>query len=159
MIRFAPALLVLALDVFCLIDVITSDEDRVRHLPKIAWFLLILFFPLIGSIVWLLAGRPQRHQVGYGSAASAAYPEYDRPGRFHATNPDDDEEFLRKVRERAEAQTAEAKRQRAERERLEREASERERAARQARERELQERRERGTAHPDAAEPDTDDQP
>ncbi len=32
------------------------------------------------------------------------YPEYDRPGRAAATSPDDDEDFLRKVRERAEEQ-------------------------------------------------------
>lgn len=34
----------------------------------------------------------------------AQYPEYDRPGRASATNPEADEEFLRKVRERAEEQ-------------------------------------------------------
>ena len=45
------------------------------------------------------------------------YPEYDRPGRFAATNPDDDEAFLRQVRERAEQQTRAAREQRAERER------------------------------------------
>ena len=32
------------------------------------------------------------------------FPEYDRPGRAAAANPEDDEEFLRKVRERAEEQ-------------------------------------------------------
>jgi hypothetical protein len=46
------------------------------------------------------------------------YPEYDRPGRFSATNPDDDEAFLRQVRQRAEQQTRAAREQRAERERL-----------------------------------------
>jgi hypothetical protein len=43
-----------------------------------------------------------------------AYPEYDRPGRFAAGNPDDDEEFLRKCRERAEAQRKLAREKRAE---------------------------------------------
>ena len=36
---------------------------------------------------------------------TSAYPEYDRPGRFVATSPDDDEAFLRQVRERAEKRT------------------------------------------------------
>lgn len=111
MIRFAPGLLVLALDIFCLIDVITSDETRVRNLPKIAWFLLILFVPLVGSIVWLVAGRPQ---AGYADRRgpyerrSTGYPEYDRPGRAAGLTPESDEEFLRRVRERAEEQRRKA---------------------------------------------------
>jgi hypothetical protein len=35
------------------------------------------------------------------------FPEYDRPGRFAATNPDDDEAFLAQVRARAEQQRRE----------------------------------------------------
>ena len=103
-------LLVLALDIFCVIDVIQSREDEVRNLPKIAWLLLILFFPLIGSIAWLAAGRPQR-----GPARRSAYerealgfPEYDRPGRAAGLTPESDEEFLRRVRERAEEQRRKA---------------------------------------------------
>jgi hypothetical protein len=111
MIRFAPGLLVLALDIFCLIDVITSDESRVRNLPKIAWFLLILFVPLVGSIVWLAAGRPQGQLAGGRSPYErqvGAYPEYDRPGRAAGLTPESDEEFLRKIRERAEEQRRKA---------------------------------------------------
>lgn len=33
-----------------------------------------------------------------------SFPEYDRPGRARATNPEDDEAFLRGLRERAEEQ-------------------------------------------------------
>jgi len=111
MIRFAPGLLVLALDIFCLIDVITSDTNRVRNLPKIAWFLLILFVPLIGSIVWLVAGRPQGARAGGRSPyerPASAFPEYDRPGRAAGLSPESDEEFLRKIRERAEEQRRKA---------------------------------------------------
>ena len=76
-------LLVLALDVFCVIDVIQSREDEVRNLPKIAWLVLILLFPPIGSIAWLAAGRPQSGPARYSAYERAvpAYPEYDRPGR------------------------------------------------------------------------------
>jgi hypothetical protein len=111
MIRFAPGLLVLALDIFCLIDVITSDETRVRNLPKIAWFLLILFVPLIGSIVWLAAGRPQGSYAGGRSPyerPATSFPEYDRPGRAAGVTPESDEEFLRRIRERAEEQRRKA---------------------------------------------------
>ena len=53
MIRFELGfgLFVLALWVYCLIDVIgRSDEGAIRHLPKLWWLLLVLFFPLVGSI-------------------------------------------------------------------------------------------------------------
>lgn len=95
-----------ALWVFCLVDAIGSPADRIRHLPKVAWILLILFFPFIGSIAWLVAGRPQRG-VARRSAHEREvpqFPEYDRPGRAAAVDPAKDEEFLRGVRERAEAQ-------------------------------------------------------
>ena len=111
MIRFAPGLLILALDIFCLIDVITADDGRVRNLPKIAWFLLILFVPLIGSIVWLAAGRPQGANAGGRSPyerEASAFPEYDRPGRAAGLTPESDEEFLRKIRERADEQRRKA---------------------------------------------------
>jgi hypothetical protein len=96
----------LVLCVFCLVQAVTSRDDEVRHLKKTWWILLILFFPFVGSIAWLVAGRPQtvqRRQGPYERSASA-FPEYDRPGRFAATDPEADEEFLRKVRERAEEQ-------------------------------------------------------
>ena len=31
-----------------------------RNLPKVAWLLLILLFPVVGPVAWLLAGRPTR---------------------------------------------------------------------------------------------------
>ena len=107
--------------IYCLFDVIMTDESRIRNLPKVTWLLVVLVTSIVGAVAWLVAGRPQTPQgsLPYKGNTGAAYPEYERPGRFVATNPDDDAEFLRKVRERAEAQTREAKRQRLERERLE----------------------------------------
>ena len=96
----------LALWIFSLVDVIGSDDGRIRHLPKVWWLLIVLFFPLAGSIAWLVAGRPDngpQRRSAYEHAAPA-FPEYDRPGRAAASNPEDDEEFLRTVRERAEEQ-------------------------------------------------------
>lgn len=96
----------LGLWIFCLVDVITTDESSCRNMPKGLWLLLVLVVPLVGSIVWLVAGRPQQATRAYGryERNAPAFPEYDRPGRFAATSPEDDEEFLRKCRERAEAQ-------------------------------------------------------
>lgn len=107
MIRFEVAfgLMVMALWVFCLVEAISSPEDRIRNLPKIAWILIVLFFPFAGSVAWLVAGRPQ---PGAGRPAHERavpdFPEYDRRGRSPVTRPGDDQEFLRNVRERAEAQ-------------------------------------------------------
>jgi hypothetical protein len=99
-------LILLALWIFCIIDVITTSEAQVRNLPKLAWLFIVLILPDIGSIAWLIAGRNwNRGVASYRSATAArAYPEYDRPGRAVPTNPDDDEAFLKQVRERAEAQ-------------------------------------------------------
>ena len=47
----------LALVVFALVDVLTSNDGQVKHLPKMVWILLIVFLPLIGSVVWLIAGK------------------------------------------------------------------------------------------------------
>lgn len=93
-------LLLLGLWLYCLFDVITTDETQCRNLPKLVWLLIVLLLSGIGSILWLIAGRPR----AYETAAPARYAEYDRPGRSAATNPDDDEEFLRQCRERAEEQ-------------------------------------------------------
>ncbi|NNC12371.1 PLDc_N domain-containing protein [Planctomonas sp. JC2975] len=40
-----------------LIDVIRLDDSRIKFLPKVAWVLLIIFLPLIGSVLWFALGR------------------------------------------------------------------------------------------------------
>jgi hypothetical protein len=120
-VELVSGLLVLALWVFCLIEVISSDEGAIRHLPRLWWLLIVLFFPLAGSIVWLLAGRPVTStRASRFERAVPEYPEYDRPGRAAATNPQADEAFLRQVRERAEAQRRAYREQQLRRERQER---------------------------------------
>lgn len=105
MIRFLPYEIVGILWLFCLIDVITSREDSVRNLAKTWWLLIVLFFPLAGSIAWLVAGRPQASRpMTRSEGAAPGFPEYERRGRFASEDAAKDEEFLRKVRERAEAQ-------------------------------------------------------
>ena len=103
----AGVLVELILLVYCVLNVITTPEDRVRNLPKMLWLVLVIILPLIGGIAWLVAGRP----VSRGRAGGVPYkgntgrfPEYDRPGRAVPQNPDDDEAFLRNLRERAEEQ-------------------------------------------------------
>lgn len=97
---------VLVLWVFCVLDVVMARDDEVRHLPKWGWLVLVLLFPLVGSVVWLVAGRPRRTPRPRGAyeREARAFPEYDRPGRAAAVDPAADEEFLRRCRERAEEQ-------------------------------------------------------
>jgi hypothetical protein len=101
-------LVVLALWIFCLLDVITTDEHACRNLSKVVWLLLVLFLPAVGSIAWLIAGRPQGSSTASmpykGNYGSVPFPEYERPGRAVASSPEDDEAFLRALRERAEEQ-------------------------------------------------------
>lgn len=91
MTRGLPVLLELGLTIFCLIDCIQTPEIAVRNLPKWAWIVLILIFPLIGGIAWLVAGRatagqrPQHHVSGF--------PE-DRRRSAGPLGPDDDPAYL-----------------------------------------------------------------
>ena len=121
MIRLLFFLVPLVLCIYCLVEAISSRDDEVRHLSKVWWILLILFFPFVGSIAWLAAGRPTRapRRLGPHERSASAYPEYDRPGRFAASDPAADEAFLKKVRERAEEQRRTAREQQARKEREE----------------------------------------
>lgn len=117
MLRFLPFGLLGILWLFCVIDVITSREDSVRNLAKSWWLLIVLFFPLAGSIAWLVAGRPAvERPLTRGQGAAPGFPEYERRGRYVADDPAKDEDFLRKVRERAEEQRREHERKRREQE-------------------------------------------
>ncbi|MFY0406795.1 PLD nuclease N-terminal domain-containing protein [Solicola sp. PLA-1-18] len=98
-------LVLLALWVFCLVDVITTDSSLCRNLPKVAWIVVVLLFSFLGSVAWLVAGRPQRAaDLPYRGSTGGAFPEYERPGRFVGNDTASDEEFLRQCRERAEEQ-------------------------------------------------------
>ena len=121
-----------ALWLFCIIDVITTDQSRIRNLPKLTWLFIVIILPDIGSIIWLVAGHTWEPQSPAPTPLQRRYPEYDRPGRQTAANPDDDEAFLRQVRDRADQQRRRAADAR------KREAGER--GAQDARERELRER-------------------
>ena len=52
-------LVMLVLWVFCVADCIISDEARVRSLPKLLWLLIVLVLPDVGSVLWLVLGRPK----------------------------------------------------------------------------------------------------
>ncbi|MEJ3749325.1 PLD nuclease N-terminal domain-containing protein [Actinomycetes bacterium KLBMP 9797] len=83
----------IALAVIALISCLSAEEGEIRALPRLAWVLIILFFPLIGSIAWFVAGRPApAGQPRTARPAGGGFPERPRP-----VAPDDDPEFLRSI--------------------------------------------------------------
>jgi hypothetical protein len=94
-------LLVVALWIFCLVDVIVSKEDECRNLPKLLWLLIVLLVPDIGSVLWLIAGRPKGLRQSWQQRTTAAPRTTIAPRTRMAppvANPDDDDEFLRSIR-------------------------------------------------------------
>lgn len=75
---FLISLAVLAGVVIALVDIITRDESQIKHLPKVAWVLLVVFLPLIGIALWFLLGREysgrQSENVGFGDSRRWAKP-------------------------------------------------------------------------------------
>ena len=92
------SLLLLALWIYCIFDVVTTDPRDCRNLPKMFWLPIVLVLPDLGSIAWLIAGRPR----------IVAHPP-ERAERAVPVPPDDDEEFLRGLRERVEEQRRRAR--------------------------------------------------
>jgi hypothetical protein len=83
------------LGIAALISCLSADEGDINALPRVAWALIILFFPLVGSIAWFAAGR-SRVRPADTWRAGGGFPERDRP---RPVAPDDDPAFLRSIRE------------------------------------------------------------
>ncbi|ABP53678.1 PLD nuclease N-terminal domain-containing protein [Salinispora tropica] len=89
------------LAVVALISCLSAEEGDIRALPRIAWVLVILFFPLVGAIAWFVAGRESRvGQPGAGRPLGNGL----AGRRRRPVAPDDDPEFLRSVEERSQNQ-------------------------------------------------------
>jgi hypothetical protein len=46
-------LIVLALDIWAIINIVQSSVDNVK---KVLWILLVLILPVVGFIIWLVIG-------------------------------------------------------------------------------------------------------
>ncbi|UPZ30620.1 PLD nuclease N-terminal domain-containing protein [Streptomyces sp. LRE541] len=87
MLRVLMILVPLALSIYAFIDCITTDEKDVRYIPKPLWAILVLLFPLVGSISWLIVGRVRTRRDVSPS----------RRGGWVA--PDDNPDFLKSLRD------------------------------------------------------------
>jgi hypothetical protein len=93
-VRYLPAVAVIGLVVYCVIDCVQTPTAQVRGLPKPLWLVLIVLTTIIGSVGWLLGGRPQQPTRARGGAVPDA--AGGTPPR--ALGPDDDPDFLRSLK-------------------------------------------------------------
>src|SRR5262245_45934673 len=93
--------------VVALISCLSAQDDEVRALPRFVWIILILLFPIVGSIVYFAVGRPLATASRSTWRAGGGFPEAARPARA----PDDDPEFLAGLERQARRDDAELLRQ------------------------------------------------
>lgn len=85
------AALLVGVWIFSVLDAAQSDRGLVRTLPKGAWLVVLILFPLLGSVLWFWLGRPPKSR--YGS--------FGAPVEKPVIAPDDDPEYLRFLEARA----------------------------------------------------------
>lgn len=79
----ASAALLMMFWLFCIFDLISTDSILVRNLPKGTWLFLVIFFPMVGGMAWVVLGRPEGAGMSLGGQRRLPY-EYD-PERTAST--------------------------------------------------------------------------
>lgn len=87
-------ILLVALWVYCIFDVVSTDEALMRNMPKVLWLVVVILLPTIGAVAWLLLGRP----VDAGLRPGDTAPRRPRPSP-RPLAPDDDPSFLARLDE------------------------------------------------------------
>lgn len=80
MARVIPIIVLIALTIYCTIEVAQARTWEVRRMPKWLWAVVVIAIPGFGPLAWLLFGRPLGPNRGN--------PPTHRP-------PDDNPDFLR----------------------------------------------------------------
>lgn len=101
MARIVPVVLLVALVVYALIDCVRTPEDSMPvGIPKVLWVALIIVFPGLGALAWLLVSRVARggrtSPPSPGRGAGRPSPRGPRGPRGPVA-PDDDPEFLARL--------------------------------------------------------------
>jgi hypothetical protein len=84
---------------YAIFDALTAPPDRVRRLPKAVWVIIVILLFEIGAVAWFIWGRPRAEtnpgtrQLPFGRAG------YGAPRSGRSVAPDDDPEFLKRLRE------------------------------------------------------------
>jgi len=84
----------LALWAYCIFDVISTDEALMRNMPKVLWLIVVVVLPTVGSVAWLLLGRPEGAGLRPGDTSTYRAP---RVIRRAPRAPDDDPIFLARL--------------------------------------------------------------
>jgi len=94
---FAVAI-VAVFTIFTTVFAVSADKNQVRLLPKWVWIALCLVVPILGGILYLTLGRPVSGIAGGGASRSSG--RFGYGARTTTIAPDDDPDFLRKLRDR-----------------------------------------------------------
>ena len=97
------------------LDAARTPAADARTLPKWLWIIVIIFFPVVGPVFWLFFGRP-RSEKSAAEQPPAADTGRGLKGRRGTVPPapkapDDDEEYLRWLKAKAERQKRDRQRQ------------------------------------------------
>jgi len=121
-------LILFAFWIWAILDVIATDSGLSRNLPKGVWLILVLLLPDIGSLAWLLLGRPDKGSWRPGSTDYSAPRRpiaYEDHPRYSAT-PEITDRRSQELDRRLDAWEAEQRVKKAELDRREAELRERE---------------------------------
>ena len=100
MLIIGGAALIVGLTLYTLLDAVRTPAHEARTLPKWLWVLVTLLFPVVGPLMWLILGRPKAQPAaggprpGFGQRRGTPAPS--------VSSPDDDEEYLRWLKAKAE---------------------------------------------------------
>ncbi|WP_315583406.1 PLD nuclease N-terminal domain-containing protein [Actinomyces viscosus] len=99
--RIVLIVLVFALTLYALLDCArTPEESMPARMPKFLWITLIVLFPTIGPIAWIIVSRVKAAEERGGYVEPTVWSSkegttFRRPERARPVAPDDDPEFLR----------------------------------------------------------------
>ncbi len=89
--------------IYALLDIGRTEKHRILALPPWAWFIVVLLLPVVGPGLWLAFGyRREASSRGRGSTRQAP----------SASAPDDDENYLRFLRQQSERRRKDEERRR-----------------------------------------------
>ena len=99
--RIVLIVLVFALTLYALLDCArTPEESMPARMPKFLWIILVVLFPTIGPIAWIIVSRVKAAEERGGYVEPTVWSSkegttFRRPERARPMAPDDDPEFLR----------------------------------------------------------------